>query len=675
MVNIINSTFNVLDTWLYKVSGNTSWQADITNWDADVYYPKYDMSVSMDNDQNQVLLGIQIMNTIVILTINQTSNKFISSSQTLSNGKSFGMGKAVGWLDSNTVIVLVNTYSFSYVWLSSKIFVYNVSVTNQFEVLAIFPNIQQTLVPVLGPEFLSIVVTQNGTIAILDSDGDYYILLPAPAGSFADSSSRLSSTSKPCIAGTFSTQLNTLPCSLCPSGTSTNGLTGQSLCTSCNNNTFCSLGAASGDISMSSSLLTNINQVNAYPISPQSTRFDNILIQNVLVINSGSTRHCLLVSPHFWAILVIILALIVWIIMRIIKHCVKHPRGEETRQKVKRFLKKTDLIGEGEMVLGGLFSFSIIVLVVFAYVFSSFYFRRYPIENIEYNAIFACDPTLSNAQFSSGLMPTGIPPNDKETPIFTLLDNQPFTFHIEFLNTLHKCKDITVTQIKDTDSDMTIDSCDDSHHSVSISLLLPSHNINIQVSLTGTNTIGGLRLGLEGPEAESEDSTLEASYQLVDLNFAQTFFVSDRLLAQQPSCTLQLTKVINQTYPLSEGEETHFSGIWLPSFSANLDQMFVNQDEYIRSTSSNTILSIVTNETPFYMMNIQKPITDGAELIFANILFTILCFEIFGLGFLLFKLIILPLIRRLANCCHCKTKKDESSKSNFDSLDSSVCRL
>jgi hypothetical protein len=197
----------------------------------------------------------------------------------------------------------------------------------------------------------------------------------------------------------------------------------------------------------------------------------------------------------------------------------------------------------------------------------------------------------------------------------------------------------------------------------------------MQISLADTNTIGGLHMRLEGPGTDEESESLEAVYTLADLAFAKTFFVSGRLLAQQPSCTLQLTKVINQTYPLNEGGQTQFSAIWLPSFTANLDQMFADESEYIYSTTSNSVLSIVINETPYYILNTQKPITDQAELIFTNLLFTIVCLEIFGLGFLLAKLIVIPLLRRLFNCCWKHTKKEETYKTNLDLPETSTSRL
>jgi hypothetical protein len=668
LLNISNSTFNVLDTWLYTPPTNTSWQASLTNWDADVYAPKYDMSVSINNIGNQVLFGIQIINTILIINIDRINRKFGSSLQTLSNGKAIGMGKTVDWIDTNLTLVLVNTYSLSYIWSSSQIFSYNVTLPNTLVVQSIFPNIQQALTSVFGPILLSFVITKNGTVVMLDSDGNYYILLPSPAGSFSDTSSGTYSSSSPCIAGTFTSQSGIFPCSLCPSSTTTAGLIGQFSCVPCENDTFCTLAAAFGNISLSSSILMNINQARAYPVSPQSTRFDNILIENMFKIQSPSTNNCIVVSPLFWTVIVISIGLFTWIVLFIFKRHIKdHPMGKKTFQQIKRFLKKTDLIGEGEMVIGGLFSFGIIVLVIFAYLFSGSYLNRYPIETVTGDAKYACDKTLTNAQFGSGLMALGVPPDEPAVPMFTMLDAQPFTLYIDFINTLFKCTDVSVIQVKDINLPISISSCNNSDSIISFSLLLPSHTVTLQVTLAGINTIGGVRIGLEGPGGDSENATLNSAYTLADLSFAQTLSMSGRLLTQQPSCTLGLTKIINRTYSLEEDGETEFSGLWLPTISGTLDQMFIDASEYNYATSTSTIFSLVISEGSSYVLNVERPITDEDELIFTNLLFTILCLEIFGLGFLIFKLIIIPLIKRVVGyCCHRETSTEKSCTENVD---------
>jgi hypothetical protein len=419
-------------------------------------------------------------------------------------------------------------------------------------------------------------------------------------------------------------EANFLPCTLCPPGTTTNGLIGQYSCVPCTSDAFCPLGSSFGNINTSSYLLQSVNQLLAYPVSPQSIRFDNILIENMFTIHSSLTSRCLVVSPLFWAIIVISFGLLVWMIMFIFKRYVTNPLGRKTEQQLKRFLKKTDLIGEGEMVIGGLFSFSVIVLVFFAYSFSNSYLYRYAIDSVSGDAHLTCDTTLTNAQFSTGLMASGIPPSDDMAPIFTMLDDQPFTLYIDFINAVFNCTDISATQIKDINLPMNILSCNDTSSTASIALVLPSHDINLQIQLAGINTIGGVRISLQGMNGEMENDTLNGIYKLLDLEYSQSLSISSRILTQRPSCTIQITRVINRTYPLESEGETEFSARWLPTFTGSLDQMFVDENEYQYATSTNTILSITISETPYYVLNIQRPITDQDELIFTAIFFLLL---------------------------------------------------
>ncbi|CAF4971639.1 unnamed protein product [Rotaria sp. Silwood1] len=309
------SNFTVHDTWMYMPPTATSWQASLTNWDADIYLAKHDMSVSINDAKSQVLLGIQITNTIILLDINRTTLKFILPSQSLSNGKAIGMGKAVGWLNNNVTVILVNTYSLSYIWSASQVFTYYVGVNNSFATKSIIPNAQQTLAPGFGPILISLVVTKSGIVIMLDSKGDIYILLPSPPGTFADSSTKLVSSFLPCIGGSYNSQYDIQPCSLCPQGSSTNGSTGQISCVSCESDAFCPLGSAFGNISSSSLLLTSVNQARAYPLSPKSVRFDNILMENMFVISASSSHRCVALSPFFWSLIIMALG---WMESRII---------------------------------------------------------------------------------------------------------------------------------------------------------------------------------------------------------------------------------------------------------------------------------------------------------------------------------------------------------------------
>ncbi|CAF4632835.1 unnamed protein product [Rotaria socialis] len=370
-----------------------------------------------------------------------------------------------------------------------------------------------------------------------------------------------------------------------------------------------------------------------------------------------------------------LLGILIALVMTILKHCATHPLGKKTRKGLRTFFKHFDLIGEGDLWIGGIVSFAILILAIFAYVFSSDYFYRYPIEKISGNATFACDPTLSNAQFSTRLMSLMVSPKVDELPVFELLNAQLFTLHVAFVNTLFSCTDVTLTQIKDINLPLPISSCNSSDGSVSIAAILPSHGVNLQFLLAGINTIGGVRLALEGSGTQQKNDILQVSYTLVDVTFAQAFSAPGLLLTQQPSLTLQLTKVINRTYALTEGGQTQLSGIWMPYVSTDTNQIFVNENEYIYAISSNTILSLVISETPYYVLNIQQPIVDEAELIFTNVLFTILCMEIFGLVLLIFKVIIVPLFRRLNNYYQRQSTTEKSLTSNFDVSQASLYRF
>jgi hypothetical protein len=372
------------------------------------------------------------------------------------------------------------------------------------------------------------------------------------------------------------------------------------------------------------------------------------------------------VSPFFWALIAMLVGIIIACVMIILQYCVTSSRGKETRKYIIRFFKQADIVFDGEFWMGGIATFPIVILAIFAYTFSGAYYQRYPIEQVNSEASFACDPTLTNAQFSSGLMSLAIAPNDDAVPMFNLLDDaQPFTLHVDLVNTFFTCDDLTLAQTKGASLTLDISLCNDSTGSVSVSVLLPSHNVNLQLSLSGSENIGGFRLGLTGPGVHEENETLNTVYTLVDLDFGQAFSIAGQFLSQQPSFTVQITKLINRTYPIDEDSATAFSAMWT-AYIVNTDENFIDENEYKYETSSDSTISIVISETPYYISNIQRPITDQAELIFTDLLFTILCIEIFGLLFLIFKLGIIPLIKRLWNCCCCRRAETEKSSENFE---------
>ena len=64
------------------------------------------------------------------------------------------------------------------------------------------------------------------------------------------------------------------------------------------------------------------------------------------------------------------------------------------------------------------------------------------------------------------------------------------------------------------------------------------------------------------------------------------------------------------------------------------------------------MLNIIISEASFFVKNRQSPIAKQPEVIFHNLLFTIVCLELFGLIFLLFKLALLPMGRIFVRYWH-----------------------
>ncbi|CAF1592371.1 unnamed protein product, partial [Adineta steineri] len=101
-------------------------------------------------------------------------------------------------------------------------------------------------------------------------------------------------------------------------------------------------------------------------------------------------------------------------------------------------------------------------------------------------------------------------------------------------------------------------------------------------------------------------------------------------------------------------------------------------NQYVRSSSSLTTLTITISETPYYVKNVQQPITRKSEVIFRCVLFTVVCIEIFGLVFLSYKLAFKPLYHAIMRKHRPKEEKELSYKTQADqdsrSSDSSKIR-
>ncbi len=297
----------------------------------------------------------------------------------------------------------------------------------------------------------------------------------------------------------------------------------------------------------------------------------------------------------------------------------------------------------------------------FALVFSTGYLDQYPAEKTNPSS-FACDTTIRNAQFDTNLLSLSIPLSDEEQVMFDLLNNQQFELHIDLLNTLVTCASLSISQVLGggtSTSTLTMTSCvDNPNGTLSAMIALPYQGMTLQLVIADIQLIGAVRIGLSGSGAESDHHVLR------DLNFRQTFSVNDGTLAQTGTINLQLTKVslyfffsseqfyiflnifqaINETESMNGQDESEFEGIWYPTFVMDKNQMFLSEEKYMTTADlSETTLLIIMSETAFYIKNHQAPIAKRPEIIFHNLLFTIACLEIFGLVFLIFKLMLIPL--------------------------------
>jgi hypothetical protein len=209
-------------------------------------------------------------------------------------------------------------------------------------------------------------------------------------------------------------------------------------CTPCLEDSFCPLGSVTD---VNQSLFQSISQAYAYPNSPSTTSFDDILMQNTFNLQA-QPRRCLLISPFFWAIMTLVTAFIMSLVMGMLYYS---PTGMKHFHRLQCVFRHSDLIGNGEMWFGGLISFAVIVLIVYGYWFGAVFISEYPIETAT-DANFACDTSLRNAQFSSALQLLTTIKSDAQQPIFTMLDDQVFTMTVTFIQTGYNCSDLA-TQV------------------------------------------------------------------------------------------------------------------------------------------------------------------------------------------------------------------------------------
>jgi hypothetical protein len=263
---------------------------------------------------------------------------------------------------------------------------------------------------------------------------------------------------------------------------------------------------------------------------------------------------------------------------------------------------------------------------------------------------------MRNAKFDTNIQSLSIPFKKAEQEMFDLLDDQEFTLNIDFINTLINCNAISVkAQFGLTWSTIRWSHCNNINSILTLSIPLDYQHISVEIFLEDSNTIGALRIGLSGPERTSKE------YKLKKLHFYESFSKTGYILSRTLPVSIVMTKVINETKPM-EGEQSEFGGIYIPTFTADNNSLFISNHQYVRSSSVVTTLTIVISETPYYVKNVQQPIVRQSEVVFRDLLFTVVCLEIFGLVFLSYKLLFKPLYYLIMRKCRNDEEKEVSYK-------------
>ncbi|CAF0757453.1 unnamed protein product [Adineta steineri] len=635
--------------------------------------PLMKMSLSVNDNDGRILVGISADNIIKTFVTNGSSDKinltYVSSRKNNPGALEYGYGAGVTWLNQGKkAAVLANVYVGTTL-IRSRIHFYDMTmstITDETSPVSIFPNRQQpsteysslegarSIETYFGPLIAGIssnsLENDPSSLNVLDTDGRILVIFPSKPGFYSSSFSMGYTVSSPstlfsflclqpdtskCPPGMHKNDSGPWSCSLCETGTMYPGIRNNTgfNCIRCSNESFCAVGSIS-----ESKLLEDVNETHSYPQSPETVVYDDILMQTTFSID------CLVESPLFWSLIVTGFTLIIVFMMGIFKFSL---RFKNVRLFLKKLFRHGDILGEGEFWIGGLFSIAIVVLLSLVYKFSYSFYYQYPIEG-SHGPTFSCKSRPHNSKFHTSLQFLSVQ-SAEQASVFSQLNSQEFTIIVEFMNTGYTCNDLT---IESSFILMLPTTCSTEWNIIFVSVKLPSHFITLKFTFFGMSTIAGLRVGLTGPGGYDKESTSR------QLNFSKLFFESNKVLSQNPSIQLQLTKIINITDGLKTDDKTNYSGVWTPTFLFDAEQMFLSQQQYqSQEATLGTVLSIKTSETPFFVKNEQTPIAKQPEIIFHTILFTGVCLDLVGMVILLSKLLIFPTFKVLIEKLFHKTHR------------------
>lgn len=138
----------------------------------------------------------------------------------------------------------------------------------------------------------------------------------------------------------------------------------------------------------------------------------------------------------------------------------------------------------------------------------------------------------------------------------------------------------------------------------------------------------------------------------MELKFASTFvsLSLDQILAPSTVFLIDLTQITNKTALLNANDLSTFSTIWSYALNVTSDELFTNESQYKFFYRIQTNISIIIDRNIFYVSNLREPIAWQVEVIFHNLLFTVVVLDVFALLFLIIKFLFVSVFRGMLIC-------------------------
>ena len=350
-----------VDSWTPSLS--YSWQRLVSRTFLDAFtYTILNASSIAANKAGDILFGVPSLNTVYYLHVNpanSTSLIFLSSRINEPNTPAVGYGKSVAWLDDETAVILANSYSLDFTeFYYSRIEIYDLSgtkrLTDSSTPYVIFPSSQHARPSVISPHFVQVTASYYGAIALLDSRGYVYVILPLDESYYVSTetawywySAVYYASSVSCPQGT--TRLISRgpkeilgSCVPCSEGQYYHQISfGVYRCSACPTDMFCPIGST---VPIPQFYLENRSQATSYPKSTEASAFDDVLLLNMFSLNFRSD--CFFVAPMFWTMCMLGLALL-WIVTMAVLRCTgKCPTLLDASRSI---FAHFDIINDGEV--------------------------------------------------------------------------------------------------------------------------------------------------------------------------------------------------------------------------------------------------------------------------------------------------------------------------------------